>query len=115
VSIEIFDVNLDANYALLSVEAVLSVAPDDVIDVIDKTDGIDLSMGSGDITVPTLVPGCCLRITDLVELGLSRGDLDDATITFNDQTWKIYNSMPRPTPNGESRGELLLLLRKHNG
>lgn len=111
-SVEVFGSSLDAIYTVLSVEAVFSLAPEEVVDVIDKTDGIDLSAGNGDVSVPTLMPALAVRISSLTEAGITRDQLDGTFVTFNGQRWKIYNSEPRPTPAGEAAGELFVLVRK---
>lgn len=112
-SVEVFAASLDAIYATLSVEALFSANPAVLVDVIDKTDGVDMSTGgSSGISIPTLIPAAAVLISSLTEAGISRDDLDGTTVAFNGQTWRIYNSQPSPTPAGEAAGELIIFLRK---
>lgn len=97
-------------YRLLGVPATISgVLTDDIeLTVIDKTAGIEV--GLGDVAISTIKPAAKVRAVELASKGVSAADIDDASITFNGNTWLIKGFMPRPSPNGEADGEYLLFL-----
>lgn len=101
---------LDANYTIHGVKAEITagtVTSD--VTVIDKTEGVEVGDPAGVLTV---VPGACIRVTELTEKGLQRVDLAGGLITFNGNDWTITATRPRPTPKGEAGGELLLILEQ---
>lgn len=109
-----YSILLDPQYSIYGVEAVLTLDGDVVHDdltVIDKTAG--LSIGDN-VETPTLKPAAIIRMQELTDKGITREQLDDALVRFNENTWKISSTQPRPVPNGgESKGELLLWLYDH--
>jgi hypothetical protein len=108
--IDIWQLNLDAAYTLHGVEAQLDTATEPVIvTVIDKTDGVALG---NEAEVQTVVPAATVRVAELAEHDIAREDLRNVGITFNGQSWTIKAARPRPTPTGESKAELLLILER---
>lgn len=106
-SIDIFEGMIDAPYNAWGVEALFSEMTEGII-VLDKTSGVDVSFGTGKGHVPTLQPALCIRSRHAPDPGALVGQ----TVTLNSVTWKVVSHRPRPTPMGESKGELFLILRK---
>jgi hypothetical protein len=77
------------------------------VTVIDRTSGIETTDNVG---VLTIRPAATIRIADLAEVGLVRKDLNRAELVMNCKTWRVENTMPKPTANGERDGELYLIL-----
>lgn len=77
------------------------------ITVIDKTSGVNTGVA---VEVPTILPCAAIRKTDLAALGLSKDDILDGTLTFNNFTWTISNVKPEPNPSGEGKGEVYAML-----
>jgi len=104
---------LDALYAnaSLGVAATLDIgdtaSPYDLT-VIDKTEGVSIDQGGVDLQ--SVTPAATLRVSELSDLGLERGDLVDGTMVFNGGSWVVTATRPRPMPDND--GELLLLLRQ---
>lgn len=70
--------------------------------VIDKTDGVEVSLG-GDIDMRTTKPACAVRAAELVEKGIALADLKGSRIAFNDGAWEIDGRL-------EVKGEYYLTL-----
>jgi len=113
----------DPIYERLGVAAVIEIAgltaPVDVT-VIDKSRSHELFTAVGrDLAQRPAVRGlraaATVRVPELTARGVSREDLRDALITFNEQTWVIKVTDSRPAPTGEAAGELLLLLTESAG
>ncbi|TPN44870.1 hypothetical protein [Mesorhizobium sp. B1-1-7] len=107
-------------YATLGVEAVLTVACGDPpiktgadggpLLVLDKTASYVTGIGGRfQAEVMTVTPSAIVRAVDLVEI--DREKLHDAELVFNGKTWLIDTFAPKPSPNGEADGELLLFLK----
>lgn len=76
---------------------------------IDKTAGLEVA----DARSPgllTIKPAAIIRISDLNDNGLTREDLNDGTIVLDGKTWRIQAHLLKPGPEGELRGEAVLLL-----
>ncbi len=79
------------------------------VTAIDKTGGVEV--GNAAMTeVSTIRPAAIVRFAELATASLDRTDLRRAALTMNGKNWRIESSTPKPTPNGESDGELMLLL-----
>lgn len=102
---------LDPIYDTVGVAAVLTL--DDTVGttidltVIDKTVGVTVPDKT---LIETVKPGACVRVSELTDNGLTRADLSGLAISFNSGDWTIKAAHPRPSPNGESDGEYLLVL-----
>lgn len=101
----------DAIYATLGVTAQLTLTNTaaDTFDltVIDKTAGVEF----GDILeVHTIKPAADVRMSELETHGLTRADVNGATLTFNGASWTVKTHALRPAPTGESAGELRMIL-----
>jgi hypothetical protein len=77
------------------------------VSVIDRTSGVEVG---GNIDVATIQPAAMVRVSEIESLHVPRAGLRRASIEMNGKSWRIENAMPRPTPGGESDGELMLLL-----
>ncbi|MEJ6845088.1 hypothetical protein V3589_02545 [Sinorhizobium fredii] len=103
-------------YSFFGSNAVLTLADtagtEVTITVIDKTAGLPLGPN---IEIGTVVPGAMLQAADLTAAGVGREDLDEATIAFNGNTWRIASHYPKPVPSGEANGEIVLTLEAFNG
>lgn len=76
--------------------------------VIDETAGIAIRQKGAE--VDTVVPAAVVRASVLAAAGLTRTDLRRAALAMNGRTYRIESTMPKPTPSGESDGEILLIL-----
>lgn len=77
------------------------------LSAIDKTAGIEVA---GGIDVQTILPAAVIRMAELIGKGVSRLDLDGATLTLNGKAWLVETHRLVPGPGGEAAGECLLLL-----
>lgn len=81
--------------------------------VVDKTMGLEVQPEPKGPRVPTLLPAACVRKSELLAKGVTvLATLVDTTVTFSGVTWKIINYGFRPSPEGETGGEIALYLRK---
>ncbi|UIY25877.1 hypothetical protein LZK76_10795 [Rhizobium leguminosarum] len=101
----------DPAYSIFGVDAVLTLADTAgtqvPLVVIDKTAGLPIGPN---VEIGTVVPGAMLRFSDLAVKGVDRDALDEATIAFNGNTWRIASHFPKPVPTGEANGEIVLVL-----
>jgi hypothetical protein len=79
------------------------------VTVIDKTSGVEVSNASMS-EVSTIRPAALVRASEVATALIAREDLRRAELCMNGKKWRIESSTPKPTPNGESDGELMLLL-----
>lgn len=98
----------DRIYGRLGVAAVLET-PQAILEltVIDKTAGVETGDG---VSVSTVRPAAAVRMNELSVLGVAREHLIGAAISFNGGEWEVKSTAPRPSPAGESAGELYLIL-----
>jgi hypothetical protein len=108
--VDMFKDMLSVVHSVLAVEATFDDLTDP-INVIDKTEGVELQPGEN-VKVQTILPACVVQGVDLTEMGLTPAILVGRFITFNAKRWKIINHKSRPTPEGEDSGEFYLFLRK---
>ncbi|TGQ69520.1 hypothetical protein EN829_015025 [Mesorhizobium sp. M00.F.Ca.ET.186.01.1.1] len=108
-----WDIHYDALYAgPIAVDAVLTI--DDTtgtpigLRAMDKTSG--QLVGFKGVDVATIGPAATVRVSEMVEKGISADDVDGMVLTLNGKDWKIINHEPLPAPTGEPGGELRLLL-----
>lgn len=78
--------------------------------VIDKTIGIEIG-GDGDAGLQTIRPAAYVRMATLTANSLDRSDLDNGILTINGKDWRIEAHVLRPSPDGELKGEVCMLLR----
>lgn len=77
------------------------------ITVIDKSAGAEVSEG---VSVYTVRPAADVRRKELDDNALTREDLNGATLVMNGRTYKVETHQLRPSPVGESPGEVRLVL-----
>lgn len=103
---------LDPLYTSFGVEATIwpaSYGTPVTVTVIDKTGGVEVASASM-AEVSTIRPAAMVRAAEIASALIAREDLRRAELCMNGKKWRIESSLPRPTPNGESDGELMLLL-----
>lgn len=101
----------DPIYAIQGVPAILHVGASHYpLTVLDKSGGADLTFGGGAGAVQALVPSAVVRVAEIRAYGIEANDLDGATITFNEFSWKVDSHKLRPSPKGERDGEVYLIL-----
>lgn len=111
-SLEIFSAALDEVYAALGTDATFAAIPGETLTVIDKTAGVDLEAGNGSIKRPTLQPAAVVRRAELTSAGVTDlATIVNTVVTFNGKAWRIASHKSKPTPEGEDKGELYLVLR----
>jgi hypothetical protein len=101
----------DPIYAVLGVPAIVTPSTDasDIpLTVIDKTEGVMIEEGNA-ISIATTKPAAMVRVSELSSLGLTRSDLKQGRISFNNGNWTIVATQPKPGPNGP--GEVYLILQ----
>jgi hypothetical protein len=104
---------LDAIYdSEIGADATLSPGSgDDAFEcrVIDKTEGITIS-NDAEGKVLTVSAAACVRMSTLDTEELTRDDLNGGTLTINDKAWRITSHLLKPSPEGELKGEVWLIL-----
>ncbi len=101
----------DPIYATFGVEAVLTPNRPDAapvaVTVIERTQAVD---ASDEFELDTLRPGAFVRRPELADLGVAPAELDGGTLAFGGRSWRIEAHAPRPGPDGEASGEILMHL-----
>ena len=77
------------------------------VTVIDQTVGLPLA---GIAELETVRPVAAVMVSQLAGLGIALTELDGETVTFNGNTWTINAWRLKPSANGESDGEVYLVL-----
>lgn len=77
---------------------------------IDKTGGVEVSLAQTE--VPTIQPAVIVRVAEMIAVGLNPDDLIDALLTINGASWKVLTFMRKPSPHGETDGELYIILQE---
>lgn len=108
---------LDPIHTVLGEDAVL--VPDGSetaypFSAIDQTAGIEVGDPTG-VMMPTIKPAAEIRVSELEAHGLTREALKSATLQLNGKTWRVESNAPKPTPQGEAVGWLLLILIEDEG
>lgn len=102
-----------ATYDIFSTAATLTIANGDpvAVNVIDKTDGIETTLGSDVHTdAPTIMPAAIVRASVLADLGIAKASLRRGVLEMNGKSWRIDAAYNKPTPAGEADGEIVLIL-----
>ena len=101
----------DPIYAAFGVAAALTSnrtgAVSVAVTVIERTTSTD---ASEEFELGTLRPGAFVRRRELDEAGIAPAELDDGTLAVGGRTWRIEAHAPRPGPDGEASGEILMHL-----
>ena len=79
--------------------------------LIDKTSGIEVIDQNG---LQTIIPVAFLRMSTLESNNLVRSDMDGGSVVINSKTWKINAHTLKPNPDGELKGEIVLMLIDEN-
>ena len=77
------------------------------VTVIERTTTID---ASEEFELGTLRPGAFVRRPELANIGIAPAELDGGTLAFGARRWRIEAHAPRPGPDGEASGEILMYL-----
>lgn len=80
------------------------------ITVIERTRSTD---ASEEFELGTLRPGAFVRRRELDAAGVAPADLDGGTLVLGGRNWRIDAHSPRPGPDGEASGEILMHLVEH--
>jgi hypothetical protein len=101
----------DPIYRTFGIPAVLTPNRADTapvaIAVIERTRSTD---ASDEFEFGTLRPGAFVRRGELDEAGIAPAELDGGTLAFGGRSWRIEAHAPRPGPDGEASGEILMHL-----
>jgi hypothetical protein len=74
------------------------------------------SDASEEFELGTLRPGAFVRRRELDEAGVAPAELDGGSLVLRDRIWLIEAHVPRPGPDGEASGEILMhLVEDANG
>lgn len=82
------------------------------ITVIERTRSTD---ASEEFDVGTLRPGAFVRRRERDEAGIAPAELDAGTLVFGGRSWRIDAHAPRPGPDDEASGEILMHLTEAAG
>lgn len=109
----IWETNLNSNYeSMLAVDATLepgSGGDSFSLRAMDKTAGVILN--AGDTDMQSITPIAVIRMTSLTDEGLTAdADLDGGVIILDGKRWTIKAHSLKPSPAGELRGEVVLIL-----
>lgn len=74
---------------------------------LDKTAGDTMN---GAIEIDSVHPAAAARVADIIALGLSVENLDDALLSMNSSNWIIRSHKLMPSPRGENDGEVYFFL-----
>lgn len=105
--------NLDALYnSDIAVDAVLTAGAGDPLDVriMDKTEGVVIS-AANEPDVQTIVPVAVVSMAQLTAGGIDVDTIDGSTLAIDGKAWTVTSHRYKPTPDGETKGELILLLK----
>lgn len=108
-----WDDHYDALYDTEGAAATLTlVGFSDAISVtaIPKIAGASIDPPGTPIEILTIRPAADVRMSELTDNGLSRSALKGGAITVAGATWRIENTLPRPSPEGEANGEVRMIL-----
>ena len=98
-------------YAAFGVPAVLTPNRPDAtgisVSVIERTTSAD---ASDEFELGTLRLGAFVRRRDLDAAGVAPAELDGGTLAVGGRSWRIEAHAPRPGPDGEASGEILMHL-----
>ena len=107
---EYADLLYDPIYASFGVPAVLTPNRLDatgIISVIERTRATD---ASDEFEFGTLRPGAFVRRGQLADAGIAPAELDGGTLAFGGRSWRIEAHAPKPGPDGEASGGILMHL-----
>ena len=77
------------------------------VTVIERTTSAD---ASEEFELGTLRPGAFVRRRELDAAGVAPAEIDGGTLMFGGRSWVIEAHAPRPGPDGEASGEILMYL-----
>ena len=77
------------------------------VTVIERTAVTD---ASEEFELGTLRPGAFVRTSELTQAGIAHADLDGGVLVYGGRSWRIDAHAPRPGPDGETSGEILMFL-----
>lgn len=81
------------------------------VTVIERTTSVD---ASEEFELATLRPGAFVRTREMTDAGITAAELDGGTLAFGGRSWRIDAHSPRPGPDGEASGEILMHLAKES-
>ncbi len=98
-------------YATLGVDAVIRGIYFDSFPIraMDMTSGIEVGDHVG---VRSIQPVAVILAKAIADNGLSREDLEGATLELAAKLWRVKATMPKPSPVGEAQGEIYLILEE---
>jgi hypothetical protein len=101
----------DPIYAAFGIPAALTSnrpgAAPIVVTVIERMTNTD---ASEEFELGTLRLGAFVRRPELAVAGIAPADLDGGALVFGGRNWVIEAHAPRPGPDGEASGEVLMFL-----
>lgn len=87
------------------------------VTAIDLTKGQSVVHGGGAFqrrhtaAIQTVVPAAKVRMSELAEKGLTLDDVRQSKFEIAGHAWRVHSIETQPSPEGEDRGEALLLLQ----
>lgn len=85
------------------------------IRAMDKTSGVVFGGGDAFSTdfnsaIETILPVAVVSMAALTAAGITADDLDGGTITLDGKAWNVKAHRLKPSPDGELKGEVILIL-----
>ena len=77
------------------------------VTAIDKTSGLEIS---DEENLQTIRPAASVRMAELTAAGIVHSELDGGSLAISGKTWRIHSHFLTPTPDGELKGQVVLLL-----
>jgi hypothetical protein len=96
----------------IAVDATLTAGSGDplAIRAMDKTTGVAIG-SENEPEIQTIYPVAVIAMSTLTDNGLTADDVDGGSITIDGKAWTVTSHRYKPSPEGETRGELILLLK----
>lgn len=82
--------------------------------MLDKTVGIEVGEPDNP-QVTTVLPAAYVRMAELTSNGLTRADVDGATVNIAGQDWRVKAHILRPRPDGQVEVCMFLIGAPANG
>ena len=80
------------------------------VTAIPKIAGASIDPPGTPVEIQTIRPAADVRVSELTDNSIARVDLKGGEIDIAGATWRIENTLPRPSPEGEANGEIRMIL-----
>ena len=77
------------------------------VTAIDKTSGLEINDQEN---LQTIRPAATVRMSEVTAAGIAHSELDGGSLAIAGKTWRIHSHFLTPNPDGELKGQVVLLL-----